>query len=319
VLEGARLDDDRDPLHFGGFVWDMLIQHEHQHNETMLQALALAEPGTIPVGPASEGPPAAVAEASVVVEGGPFPLGAGEGTFSYDNERPQHLVDVPSFRIDRLPVTNGAYAEFVDDRGYGRPELWSAEGWAWRAREAVERPLYWTPDGGERDFDQVSARDPARPVMHLSWFEADAFARWAGKRLPTEAEWEKAATWEPATGVKRRFPWGEQPPDGERANLGGHSFGPAPAGAYPAGASAAGVLGLIGNAWEWCSTDFTPYPDFEAFPYREYSEVFFGSRYKVLRGGSWATGAPAIRGTFRNWDLPQRRQIFTGFRCASDG
>jgi len=155
------------------------------------------------------------------------------------------------------------------------------------------------------------------PVQHVSWHEADAYARWAGKRLPTEAEWEKAASWAP-DGTKRPFPWGDDEPTPERANLGQRHFRPAPTGAYPLGASAYGAHHLLGDVWEWTASDFEPYPGFVSFPYREYSEVFFGPGYKVLRGGSWATHPLAVRSTFRNWDFPIRRQIFSGFRCARD-
>ena len=157
-----------------------------------------------------------------------------------------------------------------------------------------------------------------RPVQHVCWHEADAYARWAGRRLPTEAEWEKAASWDPATGRKGRFPWGDEPPTPERANLGQTRHQPAPAGSFPAGAAPSGALQMIGDVWEWTSTDFAGYPGFSSFPYREYSEVFFGDGYKVLRGGSWATDPLACRTTFRNWDLPIRRQIFAGFRTARD-
>ena len=152
--------------------------------------------------------------------------------------------------------------------------------------------------------------------MHVSFYEADAYARWAGKRLPTEAEWEKAASWDPETGTKRLFPWGDETPGEDRTNLDQLAFRPANVGAYPAGASAYGVLGMIGDVWEWTTSDFAPYPGFESFPYREYSEIFFGPDHRVLRGGSWATRPYAIRNTFRNWDYPLRRQLFCGFRCA---
>jgi L-histidine N-alpha-methyltransferase len=154
--------------------------------------------------------------------------------------------------------------------------------------------------------------------MHVSWYEADAYARWRGARLPTEAEWEKAASWDDVDGEKRRFPWGDDPHDESLANLDQLGFGPAPAGAFPDGASAYGVLGMAGDCWEWTSSDFGGYPGFHAWPYREYSEVFFGGPYKVLRGGSWATRPSVARTTFRNWDYPQRRQLFAGFRCAVD-
>jgi iron(II)-dependent oxidoreductase len=156
------------------------------------------------------------------------------------------------------------------------------------------------------------------PVQHVCWYEADAHARWAGRRLPTEAEWEKACAWDPDAGRARRFPWGDDDPTPVRANLGHRASRPAPLGAYPAGASAYGVEHMIGDVWEWTASDFEPYPNFRVFPYREYSEVFFGPRFKVLRGGSWATHPTAARATFRNWDFPVRRQIFAGFRLARD-
>jgi iron(II)-dependent oxidoreductase len=270
-------------------VWDMVLQHEHQHNETMLQTLQLAEPGVF----APERAPSATAPAArgtLRVEAGPFEMGdAGDG-FAYDNERPRHRVELPAFRIDRSPVTNADFLEFVEDGGYGRRELWSEAGWLQRRRGGWQGPLYWTADGRERRFDRIEEPAPELPVMHVSWFEADAFARWRGARLPTEAEWEKAAA---LAG------------DGT-GNLDQLDFAPGPAGPF------------VGDCWEWTASDFTGYPGFEAWPYREYSEVFFGDGYKVLRGAAWATRPSVARVTFRNWDLPQRRQIFAGFRCAED-
>ena len=301
-----------------GPVWEMVVQHEHQHNETMLQTLQLAEPGVY--SPECRPLPAGGAPAAdmVRIEAGPFRLGEPDAEFAYDNERPQHTVHVPTFEIDRTPVTNGAYLDFVADGGYRRRELWTDEGWTWRETDTVERPLYWTADGRVRSFDRTEPLDPDLPVMHVSWYEADAYARWRGARLPTEDEWEKAASWDEAAAEKRRFPWGDGPPDESLANLDQRGFGPAPAGGYPDGASPYGVLGMAGDCWEWTATDFSGYPGFRAWPYREYSEVFFGGSYKVLRGGSWATRPSVARTTFRNWDHPQRRQLFAGFRCAVD-
>nr|MDQ3935579.1 SUMF1/EgtB/PvdO family nonheme iron enzyme [Actinomycetota bacterium] len=254
----------------------------------------------------------------VRVEAGPFLAGAGPAGFAYDNERPRHEVDLPAFEIDRLPVTNGDWLEFAADGGYRRRSLWSPAGWDWRRRENVERPLYWTADGRERTCDRLAPVDPSVPVMHVSWYEADAFARWAGRRLPTELEWEKAAAWAPGAREPRRHPWGAEPPTPERANLDQTAFGPAPAGAHPAGASGYGVLGMAGDAWEWTASDFQPYPGFEPFPYREYSAHHFGGDFRVLRGGSWATRPRVATNTFRNWDHPDRRQIFAGLRLAND-
>jgi iron(II)-dependent oxidoreductase len=300
-----------------GPVWEMVLQHEHQHNETMLQTLQLAEPGVY--SPERRCHPGGVSGGDTVrVGAGPFTMGDPGAGFAYDNERPQHAIEVPAFEIDRTPVSNGSYLAFVEDGGYGRRELWSADGWAWRQADGVERPLYWTEDGLVRSFDRVEPLDRELPVMHVSWYEADAYARWRGARLPTEAEWEKAASWEEAAGEKRRFPWGDEAPDPSRANLDHLGFGAAPVGAHPDGASPYGVLGMVGDCWEWTASDFDGYPGFRAYPYREYSEVFFGGDYKVLRGASGAARPSVARATFRNWDHPQRRQLFAGFRCATD-
>ena len=300
-----------------GPVWEMVVQHEHQHNETMLQTLQLAEPGVYAPERRSH-PPGGSGGDSVRVDAGPFPMGDPGAAFAYDNERPQHVVDVPAFEIDRTAVTNAAYRAFVEDGGYGRRELWSRDGWAWRQAHGVDRPLYWTEGGRVRSFDRLDALNPELPVMHVSWYEADAYARWRGARLPTEVEWEKAASWDEVAGEKRRFPWGDDPPGPSRVNLDQLGFGAAPVGAFPEGASAYGVLGMVGDCWEWTASDFDGYPGFRAYPYREYSEVFFGGDYKVLRGASWAARPSVARATFRNWDHPQRRQLFAGFRCATD-
>jgi gamma-glutamyl hercynylcysteine S-oxide synthase len=270
------------------FIAEMLLQHEHQHTETMLQTLQLAEPGVY--SPERRPAGGAAAAGTILVEAGGFAMGeAGDG-FAYDNERPRHEVDLPAFRIDRAPVTNAAFADFVADGGYRRRELWSEAGWGFREREGWERPLYWTAGGGVRRFDRTAELEPELPVMHVSWFEAGAYARWRGARLPSEQEWEKAARLAGA----------------ECGNLDQLDFGPGPAGPF------------LGDCWEWTASDFRGYPGFAAHPYREYSEVFFGPDYRVLRGASWATRPRVARITFRNWDHPQRRQIFAGFRCAED-
>jgi iron(II)-dependent oxidoreductase len=257
----------------------------------------------------------------VRVPAGPVELGAPAHGFAYDNERDRHTVELAAFDIDATPVTNGAFRAFVDDGGYRRPELWPADGWRWREENAIELPSHWEPSEGgftTRSFGERHPVDEATPVCHVSWYEADAYARWAGKRLPTEAEWEKAASWDPARGEKRTYPWGETPPDRTLANLDQLAFGAAPAGSYPAGASPCGALQMLGDVWEWTASGFEAYPGFRAFPYREYSEEFFGGPFRVLRGGSWATQPEAVSATFRNWDHPQRRQIFAGLRCAKD-
>ena len=254
----------------------------------------------------------------VLVEGGPFVMGTNDAAV-YDNERGAFELDIPSFFIDVAPVTNGAYLEFNETGGYDDPTAWSDAGWTYRQSASLEHPLFWQREA-ERSWSQrrFGRHEPIcrdEPVQHVSWFEADAFARWAGKRLPTEPEWEKAASWDAAKGAKRANPLGDQGSTGH-ANLGRQRFQPALVGTFPNGASPAGCHQMIGDVWERTSTDFAAYPSFGAFPYPEYYEVFFGPEYKVLRGGSWATHPSVARSTFRNWDYPIRRQIFAGFRCA---
>ncbi len=287
VLDGIDLDDG-DPVLRDGFVYGLILAHEHQHNETMLQLLQMVEryePVERNEGPAGE----SVAEGPemVRVEAGDAAIGAGPAGFAYDNERPRHPVELAPFDLDRTPVTNAEFARFIDETG-------------------AEPPLYWERDGEggwvRKAMGQTAEVDPAHPVVHVDFHAAESFAQWAGKRLPTELEWEAAAA-----GAGR-----------ERANLDHLAFGTAPAGAYADGASDAGAVQMLGDVWEWTSSDFTGYPGFEAFPYDEYSKVFFGPEHKVLRGGAWATRRDVIRTSFRNWDLPIRRQIFAGIRCARD-
>jgi iron(II)-dependent oxidoreductase len=257
----------------------------------------------------------------VVIHGGPFRMGTDDRSAAYDNERPSHIVEVGSFAIDRFPVTARRFAAFVDAGGYRHPELWSEQGRAWLEETGERAPQGWVASTGGwrvRRFGHLQPLDPREPVQHVSFLEAEAFARWSGGRLPTEAEWEKAAAWDPAVRRSRTYPWGEAPPRPERANLDQAAFGPAPVGGFPAGASAYGVEQLLGDVYEWTSSPFSGYPGYATFPYPEYSEVFFDQGYRVLRGASWATAGWVARSTFRNWDHPQRRQIFAGLRLAWD-
>jgi iron(II)-dependent oxidoreductase len=314
-----------DPILRGGFVHAMLAQHEAQHGETILQTVQLAGIGFEPARRVA--PPAARVALDetlqAYVPGGTFVMGTNDRTLAYDNERPAHEVDVPPFRIDLAPVTNRAYLRFVEDGGYRRRELWGDDGWAWRLVADVAHPSGWLRHGDGTWYERAFGRSEPllldQPVVHVCWYEARAYARWAGKRLPTEAEWEKAAAWDLERLVPRRYPWGDAPATPERANLDQRCFAPAAAGAFPAGVSYFGCHQMLGCVWEWTASDFEPYPGFEAFPYPEYSAIHFGRGHKVLRGGSWATQPLVARNTFRNWDLPERRQIFAGFRCASDG
>jgi gamma-glutamyl hercynylcysteine S-oxide synthase len=250
----------------------------------LLQMLDGYEPveldGTVAGEPVTEGPE------MVTVPAGSHEVGTGPDRFAYDNERPRHAVELDAFEIDRAPVSNAAFAEFVAATGADSPLYWEGEGADWVTTVfGRRRPL-----------------DAGRPVVHVTWHQADAFARWAGKRLPTEFEWEAAAA-----GA-----------DLERANLDLLGFGCAAAGAYGDAAADCGAVQMLGDVWEWTASDFVGYPGFAPFPYPEYSEVFFGDTYKVLRGGSWATRRNVIRTSFRNWDLPERSQIFSGIRCVRD-
>jgi len=322
-LESADFHGDH-PLLAGGYVYHMVLQHEYQHNETILQTLQLKQgtpyspPARVQLPVVGEGLPAT---GMVRFPGGQVEIGTDDRTEAYDNERSRHSVEVRPFEIDVHPVTNGQYLEFIEAGGYARPELWSAAGRDWLEESRAEAPKYWfrSADGWmTRVMDRVDAVQPDHPVCHVCYHEAEAFARWAGKRLPSEIEWEAAASWDPDRGRKLRYPWGDEPPSRELANLDQLGFGTAAVAAFPRNRSPIGCCGMIGDVWEWTSSDFGAWPGFAAFPYREYSEVFFGNEYKVLRGGSWATRPGAMRNTFRNWDYPIRRQIFSGFRCARD-
>jgi iron(II)-dependent oxidoreductase len=305
------------------FRFALVLSHEHQHDETMLQAINLRS-GVPLLGPGTALPPGrpGVTGTSVSVPGGEFVLGVDAVTepHSLDNERPAHLVDVPAFRIGRVPVTNGEWRQFVDDGGYERRQWWSEPGWAHRQQAGLTAPQFWNGDGTRTRFGHVEEISADEPVQHVTFYEAEAYARWAGARLPTEVEWEKACAWDPVAEQRRRYPWGSSAPTAHLANLGGDALRPAPAGAYPAGASAYGVEQMLGDVWEWTVSTLRPWPGFTPMIYDRYSQPFFDGAgsgdYRVLRGGSWAVAPSILRPSFRNWDHPIRRQIFSGVRLA---
>jgi iron(II)-dependent oxidoreductase len=301
------------------FTAGMVVQHEEQHDETMFATLQLRSgPPVLIARPLPSG--RTVSGDRVFIAAGEFTLGVdpADEPFSLDNERPAHAVDVAPYWIGRTPVSNRQWQDFIADAGYDDPTWWSPRGWQHRVEAGLDSPKFWTDRGTRLRFGVEEDVPLDEPVQHVCFFEAEAFAAWSGARLPTEVEWEKACAWDPAAGVRRSWPWGSSAPTSELANVGGAGLRPAPIGAYPQGASAYGVEQMIGDVWEWTSSDFTPWPGFTPMIYRTYSEPFFGGDYKVLRGGSWAVAASTIRPSFRNWDHPIRRQIFTGLRLAWD-
>jgi iron(II)-dependent oxidoreductase len=301
LLESMQ-PDDSDPLLRDSYVYGLVLQHELQHQETMLQTLQLS--GIADTTPRHEDLRTPPKPEDVLVPAGPFTFGTNEEPWAYDNEQPAHVVELPAFWIERHPVTNERFAEFVEDGGYRKRRYWSDDGWEWLRQEGMQAPLYWQRARGgwvRRRFARSEPVPPAEPVQHISFYEAEAVAAWAGKRLPTEAEWEKAA---------------QGADSDDDANLGRESFGPLPVARRAA--SWVGCDCMLGDVWEWTSSAFNGYPGFTAFPYAEYSEVFFGDEHRVLRGGSWATDPLVARVTFRNWDYPQRRQLFNGVRLAAD-
>lgn len=253
------------------------------------------------------------------IPGGTFKLGSdADSGFVFDNELSAHDVTVAPFAISRTATSNAEFLVFVEEGGYRCREFWSDEGWRWRENVKAERPVYWRQADGEwqrRVFDQWIKIEPALPVVHVNWFEANAYCRWAGRRLPTEAEWELAASSDKRKD-KRKYPWGNESPTAERANLDWQAGGLLPVDALPAGDSAFGVRQMIGNVWEWTATDFAPFDGFALGPYKEYSAPWFGD-HKVLRGGCWATRSRLIRNGYRNFYKPDRRDVWAGFRtCA---
>lgn len=318
-LVQQRLQHDCGEPSLAYFV-QLAVFHEDMHAEAfhyMRQTLAYAAPPLLPqnadaadAAPMEEG-------CDAFISGGRFLLGAAQGPeFVFDNEKWEHAVQIRPFLIARCCVSNLQYAGFVEEKGYLRREFWSEAGWSWLQQSRVQAPHYWRKQDGcwqQRRFDAWTRLPLHEPVIHVNWHEAQAYCRYAGRRLPSEAEWEMAAA-SSGTGAKQRYPWGDAPPDARRANLEGEA--PVAANALPGGASAQGCRQLIGNIWEWTDTAFGPYPGFAPDPYKEYSEPWFDT-HKVLRGGSYSTPARLIRNTWRNFYVPERYDIFAGFRtCA---
>ena len=302
------------------------VFHEDMHTEAFTytrQTHGWSAPVFSGLDPASSGETGPL-RGDVEIPGGRFLLGALQHQpFVFDNEKWAHPVEVRPFAIARAPVTQGEFAEFVEGKGYSQRELWSEPGWSWREGVGAEHPVYWKREAAgrwlRRNFDHWLTLEPHRPVLHINWWEAEGYCNWAGCRLPTELEWEVAASAEPAqlgkelAEGKRRFPWGDDAAESERANLGWRAMGAVDVNALSAGDSAFGCRQMTGNVWEWTASDFGPYPAFEIDPYREYSQPWFGT-HKVLRGGAWPTQPRLLRNTWRNFYTPDRRDVWAGFR-----
>jgi len=338
------------------FYW-LATFHEGMHAEALAysrQTLGYAPPSGAPTNSQTDLDPSTW-PGDVEIPGGRFTIGADKNDpFVFDNEKWAHEVEIEPFRIARAPVTNGEFLEFVEAGGYRDEKHWSADGWRWLQTggspqleksfakffnknihepvefaaftERLDHPVYWRPlDNGrweQRVYDKYVLLNEDKPVVHVSWYEAQAYCNWAGRRLPTEVEWETAAAAEPASGGtllgsrRRRFPWGDDAPDATRANLDWRAGGVVEVDAHGAGDSAFGCRQMIGNVWEWTADTFQAYPGFTVDPYKEYSKPWFGT-HKVLRGGCWATSSLLIHNRWRNFYTPDRRDVWAGFRtCA---
>ena len=312
------------------YLYQFATFHEDMHDEAFTwarQTLAYPTPRLALAGTSQAQAGAGALHGDVQVPGGEFLLGApGDAPFVFDNEKWCHRVALEPFQIAKAAVTNAQFTEFVSDAGYDRREFWTDAGWNWREHTAAAHPVYWQRDAPDRFsmrvFDQIVELPAQQPVMHVNWYEASAWCRWARRRLPREAEWEAAALGSAtADGSrladgKRRYPWGKEPADASRANLDSRSIGCVDVAALPAGDSAFGCRQMVGNVWEWCADVLTPYPGFTPDLYKEYSQTLFGTT-RVLRGGAWATRSRMISGVYRNYFGAERRDVFAGFRsCA---
>ncbi|HEX2249773.1 MAG TPA: SUMF1/EgtB/PvdO family nonheme iron enzyme [Gemmatimonadales bacterium] len=298
----------------------MVLEHEYQRNESILEILQNQGEPYQPLEKRKLPRGRRLADPGMMVRfpGGTVLVGASESV--WPQECPSHQLKLPPFWIDITPVTNGDFMTFMGEGGYESRELWSEPGWRWLRTSHERMPRHWSWQDGLwwcRSLGRDAAVDFTAPVIHVSYYEAEAFARFVGKRLPSEFEWEAAAGWDPETQTRRQFPWGNMQPTPHVANLDQLAFAPASVGAFPGNISPIGCYGMIGDAWEWTASDFLPYPNSEPWPGNTVGELSPG--VKVLRGGSWATRAGAVRVWTRRALPPEARHVFAGFRCARDG
>jgi gamma-glutamyl hercynylcysteine S-oxide synthase len=318
-----------DPSAQETYLYRLSVLHEDMHSEALTYVRQTLSYPTPQLGSTPAALESGLWPGDVEIPGGTFYLGATpDQPFVFDNEKWAHSAEVAPFRMARAPVTNAEFAAFVEEGGYQRRQWWSYQGWVWRTKTQAQHPLYWQRDGQgwwRQHFDTLVPLEPHAPVVHVTWYEAEAYCQWAGRRLPTEAEWEMAASAEPTgngqgiTGRKRRYPWGDEPPTPERANLDTRFLGCADIAAFPAGDSAFGCRQMAGNVWEWTESAFYPFSGYLVdYPYREYSAPWFGYR-KVLKGGAWATRSRLAYNTYRNFFPPARNDVYAGFRtCARE-
>lgn len=321
ALRNAELTSDNTLL-AGGYAWEFALRHECQHQETIAELMQLIQKSRLPHRPRTTRlpeMPCPDATKMIALPGGVFCMGSDD-PYGYDNEKNSHSVSVSPFSLDETPVTNAQWLAFLADGGYERPELWTEAGWTWRESQQIDAPEYWYWSE-ERAYLCIGVHGlrelvAAEPVCGISWHEADAFARWSNKRLPTEMEWEYAAAFDPARNASRVYPWGNDAPHRNQAVCELETWHPEAVGSRTAGNSAFGLRDMAGGVWEWTASPFLPYPAYTAFPYDGYSKDYMDGQHFVCRGGSWATSAPNLRNAFRNWYIPTYRQGFLGLRCA---
>ena len=323
ILEGMfDLLDGDEPDDRTAYFIQLALLHQDMHNEAFFYTCqTLGYPVDIPSPAVTDGESDA---GDARIPAATMLLGAQRASgFVFDNEKWAHEVEVPAFSIARSAVSNAQFRRFVEDDGYARREFWSDAGWQMREALGLAAPRYWSRRDGAwmlKRFDRAIELPANEPVMHVSWHEAKAYCAWAGRRLPSEAEWERAAATAPGEPGKRDRPWGASTaPEDELANLDARRAGPVPVGAHAAGDSGWGMRQMLGNVWEWTESRFAPYPGFSADPYKEYSEPWFAADHRVLRGGSFATPLRLVRTGWRNFYQPHRADPFCGFRtCAPD-
>jgi gamma-glutamyl hercynylcysteine S-oxide synthase len=318
-----RIDLSQGTAENASLLLQVAIEHRLMHAETLAYMLhQLAPSKKIAAPPGRELVVTPLRPRMLEIPAGVATLGLSRSAeeFGWDNEYEAHEVRVPAFEIDQAMVTNGEYLKFVNAGGYENRAFWDSEAWNWKTEQNISNPVFWNKVNGEWRYRTMFGEIPLPPEgpAYVSHAEANAYARWAGKALPTEGQWHRAAYGTP-DGVERQYPWGDEAPDPKRGNFNFEQWDPTPAGAFPEGNSAFGAADLLGNGWEWTSTVFAPFEGFEPFAfYQGYSANFFDGKHYVMKGGSARTAASMLRRSFRNWFQPHYQYVYAGFRCVSN-